>query len=446
MSDTAHPARIVLVGLSGTGKSAVARLVAERLGWTWHDTDADVVAGDGRAIDRIFTEAGEPEFRRLERAAVAAAAARRQAVIATGGGAPLDVANRAALWAGAFVVELQARPETAVARMTAAGEGIGGRPMLGGDDPRARLERLRVERGPIYALADWTVRVDGLDAAAVAEEVVAAWERHGGLLSRTGRMDAALSVAPPADPAADDPDLAAVVDTPGGRYAAYAGWEILGRLPRWLRAAGLSGVAHVVADRRVANLHGQRLLDILAEGGFEVAMHAIDLDESRKSLDAAEQVFDELVADRAERKHTIIAFGGGVATDLGGFVAATYLRGLPLVHISTSLLGMVDAAIGGKVAVNHRAGKNLIGAFYQPRLVVADAALLQTLPRREFLSGWAEVIKHALIMDTELLGWLERDAEALLRLEPEPTARVLRRSMALKARVVSADEREDGVR
>jgi 3-dehydroquinate synthase len=202
----------------------------------------------------------------------------------------------------------------------------------------------------------------------------------------------------------------------------------------------------VIADATVANLHGETLLGALRAGGMEPVLHALPLSEGRKTLAAAEEIFDRLVERRAERSHAVLAFGGGVATDLGGFVAATYLRGLPLVQVPTSLLGMVDAAIGGKVAVNHREGKNLIGAFYQPALVVADAALLPTLPRREFLSGWGEVIKHALIMDLELLAWLEEEADALLALEPEPSARVLRRSIALKARVVSADEREAGLR
>jgi 3-dehydroquinate synthase len=142
----------------------------------------------------------------------------------------------------------------------------------------------------------------------------------------------------------------------------------------------------------------------------------------------------------------LLAFGGGVATDLAGFVAATYLRGLPLVQVPSSLLGMVDAAIGGKVAVNHREGKNLIGAFYQPRLVVADGSFLPSLPPRELTAGWGEIIKHGLIMDTELLGWLEQESEPLQRLEPEPVARMLQRNLALKGRVVSADEREDGPR
>jgi shikimate kinase/3-dehydroquinate synthase len=244
----------------------------------------------------------------------------------------------------------------------------------------------------------------------------------------------------------DDIELAAWVQTPGARYPAYAGWEILGRLPHWLRVLGLTRTVHIVADATVGALHGRTLTDALRGGGIEPVMHSLPLSESRKTLAAAEEVYDRLVALRAERSHAVLAFGGGVATDLGGFVAATYLRGLPLIHVPTSLLGMVDAAVGGKVAVNHREGKNLIGAFYQPSIVVADAALLRTLPRREFVSGWAEVIKHGLIMDLELLDWLESEADALVRLEPEPSARVLRRSIALKAQVVSADERESGPR
>ena len=246
--------------------------------------------------------------------------------------------------------------------------------------------------------------------------------------------------------ASSAPDLAAWVQTPGGAYPAYAGWDILDQLPGWLRDQGLSLTIHIVADATVADLYGETLAGSLRAGGFETVVHALPLSEGRKTLAAVEEVYDRLVACRAERSHAVLAFGGGVATDLGGFVAATYLRGLPLIQVPTSLLGMVDAAIGGKVAVNHREGKNLIGAFYQPALVVADAALLPTLPRREFISGWAEVIKHGLIMDLELLEWLEAEADALTTLEPEPTARVLRRSIALKAQVVSADERESGLR
>ncbi len=477
MTSPSRPLRIVLVGLSGSGKTAVAGRLARRLSWDHLDTDDMIVETEGRDIPRIFAESGEAEFRRLEREAVARVVALDRVVIATGGGAVLDPENRVRLWRNAFVVHLETRPTALVERIENSRRGASARPLLAGDDPRDRLEQLRAERGPLYALADWTVRTEGLNPNQVATEVAAGWERHAAtLVVRPHRLDEVREARglapadaraptlgrlasesatrsdtprrdlPTAGEDAADPDLAARVETPSGAYPVYAGWDALARLPRWLRDARLGPVVHVVADRAVAGLYGARLMDVLAEGGFEPLMHALDLNEARKTLEAAEEVYDALVAARAERKHTILAFGGGVATDLGGYVAATYLRGLPLVQVPTSLLGMVDAAIGGKVAVNHRAGKNLIGAFYQPRLVVADAALLSTLPRREYISGWAEVIKHGLIMDTELLDWLEQDAESLLALAPEPLTRALRRSIALKAAVVGADEREDGPR
>ncbi len=442
------PQRIVLIGLSGSGKTAVGRRIAERLTWNWGDSDDLIASRAGRSVPAIFREEGETAFRALEREAIADLAGRERVVIATGGGAVLDAGNRRVLWDGAFVVHLDAPTVTILDRLaTTDGDGAG-RPLLAGEDRRARLDQLRAERAQLYAMADWTVTTGGLSVDEVADEVISAWQRRSTvMLARPGREEAIAGEGHEhVDDAADDEDLAAAVQTPGGSYAAYVGWDVLRRLPGWLKDAGLGPVLHVIADRRVADIHGGALMNVLAEGGFEPVLHAIEMSESRKSLDVVEDVYSRLAADRAERKHTIVAFGGGVATDMGGFVAATYLRGMPLVHVSTSLLGMVDAAIGGKVAVNLREGKNLVGAFYQPRMVVADAALLATLPRREYISGWAEVIKHALIMDAELLGWLEDDAEALLALEHAPLVRALRRSIALKARVVSADEREDGVR
>lgn len=453
--------RIVLIGMPGTGKSTVAGLLSSRLGWMRGDTDDLIVSLDGRPIPVIFRDEGEPYFRKLERQAVAQLSKGDNWVVATGGGVVLDPVNRERLWRDSFVVHLQAGLPTLLARTAAAhGPGATERPLLAGDDLAARLTALWTEREPLYALADWSVGVDVLTAADVAEEIERAWQRWGTqLVARSGRLhdgDAAFASAAvlpggSATPTIDteqaaDPNLAARITTPAATYAAYAGWAILDQIPTWMREAGLGSSVHIIADARVAGLHGEALIGALRAGGLETHLHALDLDEGRKSLAAAELVFDRLVERRAERKHVVLAFGGGVATDLGGFVAATYLRGLPLVHVPTSLLGMVDAAVGGKVAVNHRSGKNLIGAFYQPALVVADAALLPTLPPRELTSGWGEVIKHALIADLELLGWLEDEAEAMLALEPQPAARMLRRNIAIKAAVVSADERESGLR
>src|SRR5581483_3282865 len=173
-----RPQRIVLIGLSGSGKSAVARQVARRLHWTWADSDDVIVSESGKEIAAIFSEFGEAEFRRLERQAIERLAQGERVVIATGGGAVLDAANRAALWRDAFVVHLETRPSTLARRMAESRRGLAHRPLLEGGDPRERLERLRAERGPIYALADWTIRTDGLTSADVVSEVIGAWERR----------------------------------------------------------------------------------------------------------------------------------------------------------------------------------------------------------------------------------------------------------------------------
>jgi 3-dehydroquinate synthase len=165
-----------------------------------------------------------------------------------------------------------------------------------------------------------------------------------------------------------------------------------------------------------------------------------------KTMAGAEQAYDWLIQQGTERGDTVVALGGGVIGDLAGFVAATYLRGVPLVQVPTTLLAMVDSSIGGKVAINHRLGKNLIGAFHQPRLVLADVGFLSTLPTRELAAGWAEVVKMGLILDEELFAQLEADPAGLLTLRPQLTVAAIARSVELKARVVAEDERETGQR
>jgi 3-dehydroquinate synthase len=169
--------------------------------------------------------------------------------------------------------------------------------------------------------------------------------------------------------------------------------------------------------------------------------------ETSKSREELFAIYDWLAERRAERSEAILSLGGGVVGDLAGFAAATYLRGLPFVQVPTSLLAQVDASIGGKVGINHPHGKNLLGAFYQPLLVLADPATLLTLPARQRTEGWAEVIKHGVALDAGYFETLEREAEPLLSLQPEPLTRIIARSVSLKAEVIEADERErDGGR
>ncbi len=442
-----RPLRIILTGFSGTGKSLVAPLVADRLHWQAVDTDSHVEKAAGKPITDIFEQDSEPRFRELEADAVRDACARERAVVSVGGGAILRPDNRRLLADGGFVVCLEARPETILRRLREAAPADEplDRPLLVGPDPISRIRELKERRQPFYALADHTVHTDGLTLDLVAEEVVRAWRRHSvSALAEPDRLGAFADSLVTAAPGHAAPSGAAcVVRASSATYPVYVDWNALFDLGLRLREAGLTTQAYVISDETVFTRYGKQVEAALTQADIPVASYAVPPGEASKSLDTAAAIYDWLIGQRAERGHAIVALGGGMVTDLAGCVAATYLRGLPLVHVPTSLLAMVDAAVGGKVAVNHPQAKNVIGAFYQPRLVLADVSTLRTLPPRELTSGWAELIKHALILEPYLLAFLEEHADAILGLEPEPTTEAICRSVAIKAAVVSEDEREE---
>lgn len=442
-----RPPRIVLTGFSGTGKSAVAPLVAHRLGWEVLDTDHLVEERTGRPIPDIFRDEGEERFRQLETEALREACWREDAVVSAGGGAVLRRENRARMADGGFIVCLEARPETILRRLQAgqAAEPLD-RPLLTSADPLARIRGLKAARQQVYALCDWTVHTDGLTADEVADEVVRAYKLLAApVLADAGRVPGLSAAGTGAGAATSSmPEGAAcIVRTAGGAYPVFVGWGALGALGRRLRDAGLARQVYVITDDAVFHHLGARVEGTLKGSGIPFDSRAVKPGEASKSLETAAGLYDWLVGRQAERGHAVAAVGGGVVTDLGGFVAATFARGLPLVHVPTTLLGMVDAAIGGKVAVNHPRAKNMIGCFYQPRLVLADVSTLSTLPPRELRSGWGEVIKHAFIADEGYLEFLEENAEAIQRLDPETTAEAIRRSVVIKADVVGQDEREE---
>jgi 3-dehydroquinate synthase len=208
----------------------------------------------------------------------------------------------------------------------------------------------------------------------------------------------------------------------------------------------LSRTCAIISDQNVARHYGARARRILAGAGFEPLFLTVPAGETAKSLDTVRACYDQLAAGRLERKSFIVALGGGVVGDLAGFVAATYLRGIPFVQVPTTLLAQVDSSVGGKVGVNLKAGKNLVGAFHQPRLVLCDLDTLATLPPREFRAGLAEVIKYGIIYDAPFFRQLQRDMPALLRRDAAKLAKVVARCCEIKAEVVRQDETEGGLR
>ena len=239
-----------------------------------------------------------------------------------------------------------------------------------------------------------------------------------------------------------DPDLAAVVEHSGGSYPVVAGWGVIERLGDKFVDLGIAGPVYIITDENVMHPYGRAAQWALQRSGIAAHCFIIPAGETSKNFGLAQAIYEWLVGLKAERGHAIVAVGGGVVGDLAGFVASTFLRGVPFVQVPTSMAAMVDASIGGKVAVNLPQAKNLVGAFYQPKAVLADVQALSTLGKRELSEGWAEAIKHGLILDSGLVDVFEEHAEALMEIEPEISTEVIRRSMAIKANVVSQDERE----
>lgn len=228
-------------------------------------------------------------------------------------------------------------------------------------------------------------------------------------------------------------------------YPIHIGTGLLGH-DELLAPVLRSKQAVVVTNETVAPLYLDRLVQSLSRLGIQVLPVVLPDGEQFKTWETLNQIFDALLGAHCERSTTLIALGGGVIGDMGGFAAACYQRGMPFVQVPTTLLSLVDSSVGGKTAINHPLGKNMIGAFYQPKLVLADIETLNTLPDRELKAGLAEVIKYGLIRDLEFLIWLEANLESLLARDPVALVYAVQRSCENKAQVVAADERESGER
>jgi len=228
-------------------------------------------------------------------------------------------------------------------------------------------------------------------------------------------------------------------------YNINIGHDLLGQLGQLLPRK-YSKACLLITDENVDKLYGKKVEETLTNQGFHVSKVIVAAGETSKSLETAARLYDCAFDHKMDRKSPIIALGGGVVGDLAGFIAATYMRGVPFIQIPTSLLAQVDSSVGGKVAVNHPRGKNIIGAFYQPQLVLIDLSVLKTLPPRELRAGMAEVIKYGIIWDKDLFSFLERNLERLLSLEAQIIEEVVYRCCDIKAAVVEQDEKEANVR
>ncbi|MFT9014845.1 MAG: 3-dehydroquinate synthase [Acetobacter sp.] len=405
---------IVLVGLMGAGKTTIGRHLATRLGLPFVDADIEIERAAGCSIADVFRLYGEAAFRDGERRVIRRLLEGPPMVLATGGGAFMNASTRALVRDRAISVWLRC-PLPVLLRRVA---GRTHRPLLNTASPRDVLDQLMTIRHPVYAEADITVDCGDNNVDHTTTRVMEALA----LSRRPLRLPVALA---------------------RNTYDVVIGTDLISRAGALLAPVLPRKDVIIITDEAVGALYLDKLKTALGETGITTRSLTIAPGEHSKSLETYQRLTDAILEHGVERRTSIIALGGGVVGDLAGFVAATTLRGLPFVQIPTTLLSQVDSSVGGKTGINSRWGKNLIGAFHQPLCVLADVSALATLPRRELMAGYAEIVKSGLIGDESLFAWCEKNGAAVLARDPECLAEAVRQACAFKARVVAADEREE---
>ena len=412
---------IVLTGSMGAGKSTVGRAVAERLARPFVDMDDEIEARVGRTIAEIFADEGEGAFRRHERSLCRELTDRDGLVIATGGGALLDCDSRDRMIRAGTVICLTCAVDELVRRL----DGTMHRPLLhdaqrdSSETLRRRIEDLLASRRDVYEGLPWHVDTTARSIDEVLSDVLA--------------MATATTLR---------------VTHPGGSYPIRIGAGLLRFLGDAARQAGVpaGSAAAVVSNDVVFPLYGEGALASLAAAGYRAFPVVVPDGEEHKRLHTVSSIYDRLIASGLDRHGAVVALGGGVAGDMAGYAAATYLRGVRAIQVPTTLLAMVDASIGGKTGVDLPAGKNLVGAFKQPDLVLIDPAVLSTLAPEDVRSGLAEAIKHAIIGDTGLFANLANDPTPSETWSTAGAAASIASAVRVKVDIVEADPFERGRR
>jgi 3-dehydroquinate synthase len=406
--------KIVLTGFMGTGKTSVGRELSRKLGYKFIDTDVLIEEREGMPISLIFKKKGEDYFRELEQFTVEEVSLMKNVVIATGGGVIKNRRNVENLGRRGIIIWLKASPEIILKRVMTEG---GKRPLLDVKEPLSEINKLLKQRMKIYEQSDTSVDTDYITADETAQEII---ER---LVLDTQNVK---------------------VDLKDRSYDIIIGSKILQKLGLRLKEFRASKVA-IISNKTIFPIYRDTLLKSLRKYKIVPEVLLIPDGEEYKDLLWTYYLHGELLKAKFDRNSLLVAFGGGVVGDITGFVASTYMRGIRYVQVPTSLLAQVDSSVGGKTGVNHPLGKNMIGTFYQPSLVMIDIDILRTLPQKEFYAGIAEIIKYGVIADRELFYYLKANKEGIISLG-DSIIHVIKRSCEIKADVVSKDEKEAGLR
>lgn len=398
---------IFIYGAPGSGKSTVGKLLATNLNLPFFDLDKEIERTAGQTIPQIMIRLGEFGFRDLESAALRKVSLGHVSVTALGGGALLRDSNRACAESTGEVVFLETSYPILLRRLkTEAGQ----RPLLEGD-MEEKLTALLERRKEHYESFKMRITNDGHRPDKIA------WE----IQQKLGHFH---------------------VRGMGASYDVVIQPDGLDRLGEMLAERGVNGKLGLVTDSNVLPLYGERAMESLRQAGFTIQSMTIPAGEQFKTLETVSQLWRGFLEAGLDRKSSVIALGGGVTGDLTGFAAATFMRGIAWVGVPTTLLSMVDSSLGGKTGCDLAEGKNLIGAFHSPRLVLSDPTTLSTLPEDEFRSGLGEVVKHGIVADKALFDLCSQGFAVVRNNLPE----IVRRAMAVKVKVIEADPFESGVR
>ena len=416
------PDNIYFTGFMASGKTRIGRLLATHLKMNYIDSDACIVERAKKSIAEIFEQDGEAKFRELEKEAIKEISKRKNVVVALGGGAITQSENVRVIRDSGILICMRAEPEILSERIGRNNQ----RPLMAGLEPEARLEKINAmlaDREKYYSLADFYIDSnDSPPEERVIPQIVEAlklWEH-----------------------------LAARVELSSGEsYPIFIGKNILKYVQILLKKLRLfpQNEVLVCTDSNIAKKQKENLKMLCKKTG-ESKSFIFPAGENSKQLEVLNRLWTFMLKNRYSRKSCLLQFSGGVVGDMAGFAAATYQRGISFVQIPTSLLAMVDSSVGGKVAINHTEGKNMIGAFYQPKAVMCDLAVLKTLPKEEFRAGLAEIVKYGIIYDSDFFQWLEKNAGAIIAKEFAALKYVVKRSCEIKSAVVSVDEHELGLR
>jgi shikimate kinase/3-dehydroquinate synthase len=424
---------LVLVGMMGSGKTAIGKRLAQKLGLPFIDSDQEIEAAHRMTIAEIFASHGEAYFRDGERRVLARLIGEGERVIATGGGAFIQPQTRGLIRSHAVSIWLKADIDVLMRRVRKRPT----RPLLQGPDPEGVMRRLIEDRYPVYAEADLAIASRDAPHETIIEEILVALE---GLLAQQGYFPPDMT-APALPPASTSVHVAL-----GDRaYDIFIGPNLIAHAGERLAQLAPGASAFIVTDANVAPRWLAPLQASFDAAGVRHDHIVLPAGETTKTYAHFEQLCEAALEAKMERGDFLVALGGGVVGDLTGFVAACLRRGMGFVQVPTTVLSQVDSSVGGKTGVNSGHGKNLVGAFHQPSLVLADTDSLATLPPREFAAGYAEVVKYGLIDRPDFFAWLEKHWPAVFSRGPE-LGHAIAVSCESKAAVVARDETEQGDR